>query len=944
MGTRIEIYKDGEWQQLILSNKRAIKYNVVINKIGKISTREISHTNTFSLPDFHQNRKSLGLNTFNVRDLAKAMNTKYECKYYVEDKVIQEGYLVINNTNNGLINVNFIDGALNLIDTWGSIPFKEFLKSGSIDFPSDYATAISNLRNYSMPINSALTKLPSVGSRGYDFCKFPSNLNGLGEKFQKTSSDIREDDQFNQYQCRPIFNVKGLFDLAIESYGYTANYVNSNTWTRLANTYITNKAEGQGDASTTTIVNQTISISSHTYRLFVSGEGYLGSALFQFPSSNSVKPSELLNFTTPTSLDLSQYSTDWFEQNTIFVPRDSNGNSGKIRFTADWSGGDPNQNKDYIVTCIWQNATSGLGTVSLDLYAGNSFNDFENEYLSSDELQHVDITVSRSVIDTPPSGAGAFIGFMVSYTQRWQTPSECDLLNMVSEETYLPVGGTGFDDYGQYLGTSVDFSDNAPDKSLKKLISGIMHKEGILIDINTKTKVVKFFDYGYYEKQMNSGEYYDWSKYLLKGEKIKRDTNYGKQYAKKNRVGLSSPYLGNYTEVYLENQGTDSKYKDFTENYVKGFRDISDVIEVNNTNVPYLEFTNKELGLVEYDKQIGDGVDKLTARRIDPITGVDSTLTDIDSLAGIVNVNASILTEGVSLWYRLIDEAIKVKAKFLLPVDVIRNLDISKPVYIEELGGYYIIEEVSQYVNGSTPTFVNLIKLVHDLRGYVNEVGDGSAQIYISVESEVENPISGAPNKIITSSNFYNYVPSNSVSVVYTQLSDSVDNGGTPTGLVVTQNMSTINPYLNNINTLKDTNSSNTNDGWYKVQVKDVDNSIDSNVSYGFFGSTAITSPSASWSFNPFGGFGLSSGDARIGYSYSNFLVSITSSVLEYQQVDGTTSLPISGVTAKTVNFPTSPNGGNQVVTFLDGVGFYLITLTVNGSVVSDAQSSVEVV
>ena len=108
MGTRIEIYKDGEWQQLILSNKRAIKYNVVINKIGKISTREISHTNTFSLPDFHQNRKSLGLNTFNVRDLAKAMNTKYECKYYVEDKVIQEGYLVINNTNNGLINVNFM--------------------------------------------------------------------------------------------------------------------------------------------------------------------------------------------------------------------------------------------------------------------------------------------------------------------------------------------------------------------------------------------------------------------------------------------------------------------------------------------------------------------------------------------------------------------------------------------------------------------------------------------------------------------------------------------------------------------------------------------------------------------------------------------------------------------------------------------------------------------
>ena len=52
-------------------------------------------------------------------------------------------------------------------------------------------------------------------------------------------------------------------------------------------------------------------------------------------------------------------------------------------------------------------------------------------------------------------------------------------------------------------------------------------------------------------------------------------------------------------------------------------------------------------------------------------------------------------------WYKLIDEGVRAENKFLIPVDVIRNLDLSEPIYIEEIGGFYIIEEIAEYVNSS---------------------------------------------------------------------------------------------------------------------------------------------------------------------------------------------------------------------------------------------------
>jgi len=118
--TRIEFFKNGVWSDLILKEDKAIKYNVVINKIGSMAKREISHSNTFELPYIHHNIQALGINVFNKTDLAKAFNSRYLARYYVNDKLAQKGYLIINNTNNGTINVNFIDEALEILENWGS--------------------------------------------------------------------------------------------------------------------------------------------------------------------------------------------------------------------------------------------------------------------------------------------------------------------------------------------------------------------------------------------------------------------------------------------------------------------------------------------------------------------------------------------------------------------------------------------------------------------------------------------------------------------------------------------------------------------------------------------------------------------------------------------------------------------------------------------------------
>ena len=265
--TRVEILKGTEWVELYLGEEKVIKYNVVINRVGTINSREIKHSNTFAIPYVSQNIQALDINKFNPIDMASALNVKYKAKYYVREKLLQIGYIVVNNTESGVININFIDEALGIIEKWGATTYKDLITSGNPSIPSDYATNIAALRNWSLTHSGIVPATTSVGSRGNKLTLFPNNLNAIGEKFQILNSGVRLITGFNPYQSRPIWNTKAFFDLVTESFGYTPHYDPSVDWDRLKRTYL---IESKLDSSS----NSDQPYSSETYGPIASNTKY----------------------------------------------------------------------------------------------------------------------------------------------------------------------------------------------------------------------------------------------------------------------------------------------------------------------------------------------------------------------------------------------------------------------------------------------------------------------------------------------------------------------------------------------------------------------------------------------------------------------------------------------------------------------------------------------
>jgi hypothetical protein len=699
---RIEILKDGVWVALKLRDFGSVKYNARVNKVGDPSTREISSSNTFGLPYTKNNIQALGINVFNPLDNAKALNRRYDAKYYVNDSLIRTGYLLINNTRGGIINVNFIDEAFDIVSKWGSITYQELLQNTSLPIEADYATAIDELRNYSAPIDNVLLQLPAVGTRGYNLCLFPNNLNAVGEKFQKDVNDLRQDDVFNPYQSRPIFNAMSVFDLAVERYGYTADYDASVDWSAVQDIYmIASQSDGgeEGENGFVTETYDSIFLSSPYYQN-QSGLDWDVRNAMKFPGSISLKPQDINNWdyaTATTEMTQSNIgSTD-----SVFTPVVDTGNVGSFRFTASIS--EFGDTTEFGILVYWYNSNQTSPPI-YDYYTTEAA-------LPAQITQGVDFdldfTFDKTLFDTPPAGTNGLIGVMCYVYQTKNTFGTFfpNLTNMQVTETFIPVGVIAFDDYQQYLPTTLDFSVLSSRKTVKELLASLMSQQGILMDINTDTKVIKFFTYGQYDTQRNNSNFYVFDDYIQKYEEFVWKTDYGNNYGKLTKIGLNTPYKGNEYIYELENQGEDSRYKDLATDYSKIFKDVTQVFDIDNTNFPYFEYTNKGEGLIEYFKDEGP----FTQQR------ADGTSQGTITISLVNNINYAEIPAGVSQWYKQVDEAVRVEAMFLIPEDVFKSLDLSYPIYIGELGGFYIIEEITEYVNGRTPVKLKLIKLLEDL-------------------------------------------------------------------------------------------------------------------------------------------------------------------------------------------------------------------------------------
>ena len=799
---RLDIFKNGVWQSLKLSKNESIRYNAIINDIGKFKTREISHSNTFSVDKISENIKILDLELFNPSRLAKALNTKYEARYYVDEILLRKGYVVINNMEDS-IKLNFIDSSLSLTDIWGKYTFKELLNTSTITKPYDYEQAIGSIKKYDAPKDTSLQPTQPVGTRGYKLCAFPNSLNFIGEKFNRNKDDNRLSGALNPYQCRPTYNAKAILDLCVESFGYTSEFDESVNVEKLKKTFISSSNLKGDELENRGVISSDFTYHAEGARLYNPpswvipnpkfSEGVTIGAIYQdvfeyylndseynrTPTSNSISPSSIPNWVDPFNLyDGYDYVGDYRDRNTILVPSEGDSPNGKIQWICPQIR--KNEVQYVLVYAIWKRSDGQAGIMTARM-------DTENDT----SISTFDYWIDRKQFQSKkPSGAGDFIGVIATYRSRARVSSDpfssegdeyyIKVVNdiivskywvfppnsvQVKEET-IPQSVVTFDDAGQYVSNRIDLTFGAPTCKIKDLISGIMQKECLLLDINKNNGIVKFFSYGTYVRKRIDGIYKDWSKYLLKYENIEYNTDYGNEYGKVNQLSLKNPYKGNVFTYNLNNSNEDLKYKEFAKNELSNFKDVTEVFKVQKLyGEYYLEMSAEGQSMFEQDGVL----EEMRQVTYDTTTPITRYIKNVDKL---VNVNFFNISDSVKDWYNVINNSVKVTASFLLPLQEIKDLDLSVPCYINDLNGFYIIEKVEEYIDAQTPVDVHLIKVETANSSIITE-----REIEISGEiTDVE----GTPTfSIKTTYSFIGIFPDNAT-IYYQQVDKDGNNIGSP--------------------------------------------------------------------------------------------------------------------------------------------------------------------
>ena len=923
--TRLEILKDGVYVPLKLRDNQPIRYNSVINKIGKVDVREISHSNTFSIPYVYQNIDALRLNDFNVHELAVSLNKKYDAKYYKEGILLQVGFIVVNGSDEDSIKLNFIDGALELTQIWGSTKYIDLLRSGNPLISEDYQTAIAEMREYELLNDAVAPHLSDIPNEDYPISLFPNSLNCIGDKFQKYYDGERPLDVFNPYQSRPIFNAYAFMNIICEAYGYTPIFNDSIDWDIIKKTYMVadglDKSEQDVSGIQTTDYDTIDTTDPHYSTVNGFGNVYTYQTAMEFPSDVGIAPNSVPNFpNAPLGIELPGAS--FFSKRSLFVP-DITETVGEITFKAsffssfidtelvnDGDFSDPtnwvatgsanansagnfinttnsslaqnfavggsghiyqleyeivstnggqlsvsgafsttnipsdstgvkrvslqgtggtltfNNNSSFVgeinnislkrvyhpIFAVWKNSTDGLAPIIEPVPTSSNGGSF----------LFINSTVDKNYFDDAPAQADpdGFIGMYLISDQDSLFPNQGKMTNMRVTETISPPGYISYDpDSLEFLQENIDLTYATPKKNITTLLTGLMHKEGMLMNIDHNNKEVEFFSYSYYKTQVNSAEYYDWTKYLQEYINPKFNTQYGSQYAITNRLGLSSPYLGNTVDIVLGNQSSQSKYVDFKKNSVKNFKDVKKVDNVNIAgSVPYVEYAVAGLSLVEHEGTLGD------------LGNLDWDKNDYGDLVGlpyIQNVNFTVVPDGVSWWYNLIDTAVRAKPTFLLPVEIASSLDLRKPIYVGQLGGFYILEELEGYVDSSTPVRAKLIK-IPDIDATTLAPIDNTPSISIIGSQWRPSSMELVPVVItdvyimMTSTNFNNYIPT-SATMYAEKLTAS---GGTTTGTVLSSSI-TLNQQGNYEQDIAIIGASDpitsSEEGYYNVYVEDQD-------------------------------------------------------------------------------------------------------------------------
>lgn len=263
-----------------------------------------------------------------------------------------------------------------------------------------------------------------------------------------------------------------------------------------------------------------------------------------------------------------------------------------------------------------------------------------------------------------------------------------------------------------------------------------------------------------------------------------------------------------------------------------------------------------------------------------------------------------------------------VEAEVYLSDQDFADLDFKKLYFIKELGSYFILNKVPNFIKGGAQS----VELVEVDLGVVSSTGEAQDPPQITLFSSLLEPdgLTRFNYGILNKTSFYNYEP-DSATITGVQLDASPIEGGVPTGFEFSSAF-TFPPLEENEIIFEGSNPLDTEEGWYLIQVEDNFGNL-SNEQLIYLGdNTPPASPSvtATWIFDS-----VADGKATIMIVYLDFTEEPTFANFEFQKYDYLTQTPSGPL--QTLSLPTTPiNTGIPMFIDFGGTGYYKFQVKTN--------------
>lgn len=513
-----------------------------------------------------------------------------------------------------------------------------------------------------------------------------------------------------------------------------------------------------------------------------------------------------------------------------------------------------------------------------------------NTYLLAQEPKVLKINLSGSFANNGSIALRKFVPFSGSFEVieelEYENGVDFDILWTASLQTgeavsIYPVGDAGSVDVTVSVveGNQVDFEEAFIDFEIRDFINEVLWNFALTPFKDKYTNNIKFLTH---QEWLQTNDLIDWSdkyvstvdeEYILKG--------YGQRnYLRRKYNEREQSYNDSY--LYIDNVNIRDKVDIIKSLIYSPERDTTEILENDYNVYKFWNKENKDDGTVKYKELSGRFYFLRSETAYQEINIGSEFQGDTDSVTKFFRENYShlsfkdIVQDYYLPIYSILNKSRMVTANIFLTDSDIHNIDFKKLVFIKQLGSYFIINKISNYIKkGVYP--VELLEV--DFR-------EQQSDEVIPVDKRIvlnSNLVDG--HEIVSDYAFLNYTPT-SATITATHYADAHPVlGGTPSGTV----LSTALNVSANSQTFTLTDPPITAEaGWYELRIEDQDGLM-SNYAWVFVDFPAVDNTPSIDFFMVFGDGTFTIPAVRdIQYRFNNFTpTSATLTLQRFQLVGG---------------------------------------------------------